>query len=394
VVGGHRLDGAEVMLYGMDICAGSGIGSAAFEAVDFCRTVCYVERDAYCQRLLRQRMQDGWLQPAPIWDDLRTFDGRPWRGLVDFVFGGIPCQPHSLAGKRRGGADERDLWPDFWRVVREVGPRIVLVENVPGILSTRRNACLCGGVDGRCRVCGGAMGETSSAPGWYFGTILRDLASGGYDAEWGVLSARGVGAPHRRERVWLVAYAGRAADGKQHSYAGTRRDISQSDTELADTASGGQPTVRGPQGDTRQPNECVAIVAHTMCGRRRGGQDEQRQQETKRVRLGEDGQAMADTQVQPIRPGLCESKQTGQRRRRPGDGGSAGDLPDAIGARLAQRQGIAGDAGAQQPTAQRGGDGAGPAGWWELEPGLGGGPDGLASWVDVAKTIDLADRTT
>ena len=169
------------MLYGLDICAGSGIGSAAFEALGFCQTVCYVERDAYCQRLIEQRMQDGWLAPAPIWDDLRTFDGRPWCGLVDFVFGGIPCQPHSLAGKRGGAADERDLWPDVWRVVCEVGPSFVLVENVPGLLSSD----------------GGTM----------FGRILGDLAEGGYDAEWDCIPAQAVGAPHRRDRVWIVAYA-------------------------------------------------------------------------------------------------------------------------------------------------------------------------------------------
>ena len=164
------------MFYGLDVCAGSGIGSAAFEAIGLCRTVCYIERDPYCQRLIEQRMQDGWLQPAPIWDDLRTFNGRPWRGCVDFIFGGIPCQPYSLAGKQRGAADERDLWPDTRRVIREVGPRLVLIENVPGLL-----------VRG-------------------LGRILGELAEDGYDAEWATVSAADVGAWHLRKRVWIVAY--------------------------------------------------------------------------------------------------------------------------------------------------------------------------------------------
>lgn len=212
------------MLYGLDICAGSGIGSAAFEAIGFCRTVCYVERDAYCQRLLRQRMQDGWLCSAPIWDDLRTFDGRPWHGLVDFVFGGIPCQPHSLAGKRAGGADERDLWPDFWRVVREVGPRVVLVENVPGLLSS----------DG----------------GRFMGRILGDLASGGYDAEWDCIPAAAVGAHHRRDRVWVVAYA-QGVLGPP--LLGVQQD-GVLPPHVADAPGGGQPTGGRAQGQAGQPD--------------------------------------------------------------------------------------------------------------------------------------------
>ena len=164
------------LLTAIDVCAGSGIGSAAFEALGLARTVCYVEWDGYCQRLLQQRIRDGWLADAPIWDDLKAFDGRPWAGRVDFIFGGIPCQPWSVAGKQRGAADERDLWPDFYRVVREVGPRFVLLENVPGMLAN-------GGLR---RVLGG-------------------LALLGFDAEWGLLSAATVGAPHVRKRLWILA---------------------------------------------------------------------------------------------------------------------------------------------------------------------------------------------
>ena len=167
------------MLNGLDICAGSGIGSLAFERAGLSRTVCYIERDEYCQRIIQQRQQDGWLSLAPIWDDLRTFDGRPWRGRVDFIFGGIPCQPYSLAGKQRGEADERDLWPATRSLIRTVGPRYVLLENVPGLLS-------------------GSGG---------LGRILRDLSEDGFDAEWATISAANVGAWHLRKRVWIVAYA-------------------------------------------------------------------------------------------------------------------------------------------------------------------------------------------
>jgi DNA (cytosine-5)-methyltransferase 1 len=99
---------------------------------------------------------------------------------VDVVCGGFPCQPHSLAGKRAGADDERDLWPHFARLVRELRPRWVVAENVPGLLS--------------------------SDAGRFFGTVLGDLAACGYDAEWDCLPAAAFGAPHRRDRVWIVAY--------------------------------------------------------------------------------------------------------------------------------------------------------------------------------------------
>jgi DNA (cytosine-5)-methyltransferase 1 len=100
---------------------------------------------------------------------------------VDLICGGFPCQPVSVAGKRKGDQDERWLWPQFLRIIRELRPRWVLVENVPGLLSTD-NGRLMGG-------------------------ILRDLAQSGYDAEWDCIPAAAVGAPHLRYRVFIVAYA-------------------------------------------------------------------------------------------------------------------------------------------------------------------------------------------
>lgn len=144
------------------------------------RTVCYIEREPACVEVLIARMRDGSIDEAPVWNDLTTFDGRPWRGCVDCIIGGIPCQPYSVAGLGLGEADERDLWPAFLRVVREVGPRFALVENVPGLL---------------------ARG---------LGRVVGELAESGYDAEWDCISASAVGAPHWRDRVWLVAYPGDA----------------------------------------------------------------------------------------------------------------------------------------------------------------------------------------
>ena len=109
---------------------GFGLGlRLAYPDADF-RTVCYIEWDRYCQQVIRQRQRDRLLDDAPIWADIRAFDGTQYRGLVDLVTAGFPCQPHSNAGLRKGADDDRDLWPDTLRVISEVAPRIgILLEN-------------------------------------------------------------------------------------------------------------------------------------------------------------------------------------------------------------------------------------------------------------------------
>ena len=144
--------------------------------------VCAVEIEPYCQRVLLQRQRDGILPRFPIWGDVRTFDGKPWRGHVDIVAGGFPCQDISAAGKGAGITGERSgLWREQARIISEVGPRYVLVENSPRL--TIRG----------------------------LGTVLGDLATLGFDARWGILSAAQCGAPHLRERIWILAHSRRFA---------------------------------------------------------------------------------------------------------------------------------------------------------------------------------------
>lgn len=176
---------------GLAVCAGiDGIELGLRTAIGPAyRTVCYIEREAHAAALLVARMADGAVDEAPIWSDLTSFDGRFWRGAVDIVSAGIPCQPFSCAGKRRGVADERYLWPYLWRCVRDVGAWCLLLENVPGIIPT-------------------------ALP-----LILGDLAASGWAAEWDVFSAAGVGAPHLRKRLFLLAHAGGAGTGLEESHA-------------------------------------------------------------------------------------------------------------------------------------------------------------------------------
>jgi DNA (cytosine-5)-methyltransferase 1 len=98
-----------------------------------------------------------------------------------YVTGGFPCQPHSIAGKRKAGEDERDLWPECERMLMQLRPRIALFENVPGILVSNR--------------------------GRFFNRILSDMAKCGYNVEWKIISARDIGALHLRKRVWIIAYS-------------------------------------------------------------------------------------------------------------------------------------------------------------------------------------------
>src|SRR5215471_12040185 len=168
---------------GLALCAGVGGLELGLHLAlgDAYRTVGYVERDAYAAASLVARMGDAALDRAPVWDDLTTFDGHPWRGRVDLVSAGFPCQPASTAGARRGTDDDRWLWPDVSRVVRAVDPGLVFIENVPGLLSVN----------------GGAA----------FGEVVETLAAFGFSAEWDVFSASEVGASHLRERLFLLAYA-------------------------------------------------------------------------------------------------------------------------------------------------------------------------------------------
>ena len=155
--------------------AGAGGGILGGKLLGW-RTICAVELDAYARKVLLARQKDGTFHPFPIWDDIRTFDGRPWAGKVDVISGGFPCQDISAAGKGRGiKGPKSGLWMEMERIISEVRPRHVFVENSP-MLAVRG-----------------------------LGSVLGGLASLGYDARWGVLGACHAGAPHKRDRIWIVA---------------------------------------------------------------------------------------------------------------------------------------------------------------------------------------------
>lgn len=145
------------------------------------RTLCYVEREAYAAASLVARMAEERLDQAPIWSDITTFNPKPWRGAVDWILASPPCQPHSVAGNRKGTGDERWVWQDVERIIGECDPSWVFIENVRGSISS------------------GALKV------W-----LESLAGLGFDAEWICIRASDVGAPHKRDRLFLLGRSQRA----------------------------------------------------------------------------------------------------------------------------------------------------------------------------------------
>ena len=161
--------------------AGAGGGILGGKLLGW-RTVCAVEWEAYPASVLCARQNDGLLPTFPIWDDVQTFDGKPWQGIVDVVSGGFPCQDISAAGKGAGIDGERSgMWGEMARIICEVRPRFVFVENSP-MLTSRG-----------------------------LGRVLADLADMGFNAEWGVLGHDRFGGQHRRDRIWIIGYTDKRA---------------------------------------------------------------------------------------------------------------------------------------------------------------------------------------
>lgn len=229
----------------ISLCTGgAGLDRGLELAIPCARPILYMEREAFAIATLVEAMRQGCLAEAPVWTDAKTFDGRPWRGVVDCVIGGIPCQPHSLAGRKQGSHDERDLWTDARRIIVQSRPWVVVIENVAGMLSA--------GAD---QIAGAER-------------VWRDLRKLGFRVEAGLFTASEVGAPHERERIFILAVADNA-DGRG-------RD---------------QPTARGRDGREREAGGRGFDVADASGEQRRAG------------RAGRSGTGDGRPHAQPTRSG-------------------------------------------------------------------------------------------
>ena len=238
----------------LSLCSGyEGIGSGLSRVLPTLRNIAYVEREGFPAANLVAKMEAGALAPAPVHTDVKTFPFAEFRGCVDILSGGFPCQPFSSAGKRKGVEDPRHLFPYIAEGIRECQPSIVFLENVEGILSCRTG-------DGE--------------PVLQY--VLRTLEGMGYRATAGVFSAAEVGAPHQRKRVYILGYA-----------AGIRPREHREDTREVSSDQGGEERrLYEPQGagalpqDGSQSEGCKELANRNderSQGRICGGQDSQRQ---------------------------------------------------------------------------------------------------------------------
>lgn len=282
------------------------------------RTVCAVEIDPYAAGVLVARQNDGLLPPFPIWDDVRTFDGHAWRGAVDVVSGGFPCQDISVAGKGAGIDGARSgLWSEMARIIGEVRPPFAFVENSPALL-----------VRG-------------------FERVLGDLAALGYDCRWTVLGAGDIGAPHQRDRLWLVA-----------------RDACGDGTEALGSLSSGQdperPGIRGAVSDPDGVDECIDHAGPWRGRPESAAGAEHPLADAARLQSG-----WAEQRPERQRAGPCRQSE-----------------PAPADADGAQREGIC------LPFGVRAGHpDIGDARWWLAEPDVGRVADGVAARMDRLKAI-------
>ena len=156
----------------LDLFSGIGGFSLGLERAGM-ETVAFCENDKFCQKVLAKHWPD-----VPVHNNIEELDGREYKGTVDLVCGGFPCQPFSVAGQQRGAEDDRALWPEMLRVIREVEPAWVIGENVSGIIHMELD------------------------------NVLSDLEGAGYSCQSFVIPACGVDARHKRNRVWIVAHSG------------------------------------------------------------------------------------------------------------------------------------------------------------------------------------------
>ena len=199
------------------------------------RTVCAVEWEPYPASVLCARQNDGLLPHFPIWDDVQTFDGRPWKGIVDVVSGGFPCQDISAAGGGAGITGTRSgMWTHMARIISQIRPKYAFVEN-SSMLTVRG-----------------------------LGTVLGDLSEIGYDCKWLVMGAADVGAHHQRDRIWIVAKQMGNTDSLGQPRQGQHEQPVNSETNSHWQANIIEPIGRSKFWET-EPN--VGRVAHGVAAR-------------------------------------------------------------------------------------------------------------------------------
>jgi DNA (cytosine-5)-methyltransferase 1 len=226
----HNVDITKTITH-LSLCSGyEGIGLGLRELFPSLHEIAYVEREAFCATNLVAKMESGHLAPAPVFTDVRTFPYEKFRGKVDILSGGFPCQPFSVAGTKKGVEDPRHLFPYIARGIRQCQPAIVFLENVEGIISAKT-----------------AEGES------VLRYVLRELESMGYNTTAGLFTACETGAPHQRKRVFIMGYAEHL---RPHGSEVTRgsttavRDLTQGENPTSQPSGAGAPKELAHESDS------------------------------------------------------------------------------------------------------------------------------------------------
>ena len=198
----------------LDLFSGIGGFSLGLEKVGF-KTIAFCEREEYCRMLLQKHWKG-----VKIYNDIKKLEAKDIKEPVDILTGGFPCQPYSVAGKQKGTNDDRYLWPEMFRVIKEVKPTFIIAENVRGLINIQ--------------------------DGMVFETVCSDLESEGFEIQTFIIPAAGVGAPHKRERVWIVGYS-------KHNGSLTSK-IERRDNKINDRAEEGENTTLQPERTSRSGN--------------------------------------------------------------------------------------------------------------------------------------------
>lgn len=343
-VGGSLVD-LPSRINGLDLF--SGIGGITLALAPWVRPVAYCESDPYAQAVLISRMRSGDLPVAPIWDDVRTLQAHNLTQPIDIIYGGFPCQDISVAGTGKGLAGKRSgLFFEIVRLVEEIRPTFVFLENVPAIRTRGLS------------------------------TVVQELSDRWYDCRWQTLSAQEVGAPHKRDRWFMLAAHSDRVRLREQSRGSGRKD-------------GKSPLLAGNYGEE--------VLANASSGRR-GGTGERQVELARGAETISTGEALADAD------GLRELQPQGSIKElwdRTGDGSETLADSESIGRlerwtkpttwdgiyEFARSSGDVADtdsAGLEIWLARNPGKQPSPFGesWWESEPGLGGTPDGLPGKLD------------
>jgi DNA (cytosine-5)-methyltransferase 1 len=351
----------------VEFCAGYGGLGLGIKRVlgERMRLIGLCELEGFAQANLISKMEAGHMAQVPIWSNLLAFPYRKFRGLVDFAVAGIPCQPHSLAGKRKGGGDERFLFDDWLRGLEQMQPRYILIENVEGLLSSK-------------------MPDGTLCIAW---TIER-LEAMGYKATAGIFSAREVGAPHQRKRVFIMAH--------DKSQRVQRRESGGADADA-------WPSRPGEPQHAWEPPRVVGDAKHngsSQCGADATGTESSSEQG--RLQELEGGSAsVGDTSDRSNGQHTSEQQGRYTSGRSSAEGVSMGDTQNTNGKdRELSRDQEGGNALRDRDNILRQGKHQRASGdsdehqECEAQPPLGGNPDGSTSRMDYAELCVSCDNRT